>query len=407
MTAEDKNKRHIIVFALIAALCLMGDSMLYIALPAHYEALGFESLWEVGIVLAVNRLVRLPLNPFIGRLYSRISERTGICVAVLLGVLTTLSYGYIRGLAWWILVRCLWGLAWSLLRLGSLFCILKISTPQTRGTYNGLFNGLYRLGSLVGMFGGGLLADVLGFRACAVIFGIGTACALLPALFAIPEGSGGQQRPNAEQPSIIGGLRTAAQSRETLITVLWGAASALVFQGVLASTLSYLISVHTVGGVEWAGFIVGAGTLAGFFQALRWSWEPWLAPLTGRMADRRFGWRRLLWLACCAGSLAFVAQSLPLPLPLWFACLLFLQLVATAFSTLTDTGAADVAARGGGRSILMTYALLVDLGAAFGPLLAYSLTELTGINVVYALCGLGFVGMAFVWRPFARPLERR
>ncbi|WP_172414395.1 MFS transporter [Candidatus Desulfovibrio trichonymphae] len=148
---DAKNRRHISVFALVTALCLMGDSMLYTVLPVYFQQAGLTSLWEVGALLSVNRLVRLPLNPFIGRLYSRISERTGVCIAMLLGILTTLSYGFLQGLVWWVLARCVWGLAWSLLRLGSLFCILKISTPTTRG----LYNGLYRLGSLAGMLGGG------------------------------------------------------------------------------------------------------------------------------------------------------------------------------------------------------------------------------------------------------------
>ena len=64
MAAQD-DKKHIIVFAVITALCLIGDSMLYIVLPVHAADLGL-SLWEVGVILAVNRIVRLPLNPCIG-----------------------------------------------------------------------------------------------------------------------------------------------------------------------------------------------------------------------------------------------------------------------------------------------------------------------------------------------------
>ena len=68
-----KNKRHISVFALVTALRLMGDSMLYTMLPVYFQQAGLTSLWEVGVVLSVNRLVRLPLNPFIGRLYIPVS----------------------------------------------------------------------------------------------------------------------------------------------------------------------------------------------------------------------------------------------------------------------------------------------------------------------------------------------
>jgi MFS family permease len=395
VTAQDK--KHIVVFALISGLCLMGDSMLYIALPLHYSELGLNSLWEVGAVLAVNRLVRLPLNPHIGRLYSRISERAGIGIAVALGVLTTLSYGFLQGIFWWVLVRCLWGLAWSLLRLGSLFRILKISTPETRGACSGLFNGVYRLGSLVGMLGGGLLADMLGFRACAVIFGLGTACAL-PLLARMPR-DGGKRTLRPEQPSLAGGFRLAALNRETRLTMLCGAAVALVLQGALASTLSSLVSAHVDGALRWGDLLLGAGTLAGFFQALRWSWEPWLAPLTGKLADRRFGWRQMLQYVMGAGGLLFIALSQSLPLPFWFAALFAAQVAATALTTLADAGAADVAARSGegGRSVLMAYALLADMGAACGPIIAYSLHSLWGVDFVYVFCGVWLLGLTFLW----------
>jgi MFS family permease len=399
--AAARDKKHIVVFALITGLCLMGDSMLYIALPLHYAELGLDSLWEVGIVLAVNRLARLPLNPCIGRLYSRVSERAGIGIAVALGALTTLSYGFLPDLFWWIAARCLWGLAWSLLRIGSLFCILKISTPRTRGSYSGLYNGLYRLGSLVGMLGGGLLADMLGFRTCAVIFGLATACAL-PLLPLIPAAG----RANApEQADPADGFRLAARNRETLLTVLCGAVVALVIQGALASTLSRLVSAHISGAWAWGGALLGAGSLAGFFQALRWAWEPWLAPAVGKSADKRFGWRKMLLFVFWAAGLAFILPALPLPLPLWIAGILGMQVASTALSTLVDAGAADVAARAGegGRSLLMAYALLADVGAAVGPVIAYSLNALWGIDLVYGLCGLCFWGLALVWRRFAAP----
>jgi MFS family permease len=396
---DAKNRRHISVFALVTALCLMGDSMLYTVLPVYFQQAGLTSLWEVGVVLSVNRLVRLPLNPFIGRLYSRISERTGVCIAVLLGILTTLSYGFLQGLVWWVLARCVWGLAWSLLRIGSLFCILKISTPTTRGLYNGLYNGLYRLGSLVGMLGGGVLADMVDLRFCAVVFSLGTACAL-PALLAISRTEGGVEA-MPEDTGVLAGLRLAASARNTLLTVLCGAAVTLVLQGVVASTLSRLIAVHTDGGVCIAGFMLGAATLAGMLQALRWGCEPWLAPLTGKLADTRYGWQLLFLYAFGCGAIIFALLALPLPLPLWFACLLGMQATATALTTLADTGAANASAETGGRSLLMAYALLTDMGAAFGPLLAYSLNALFGINTVYALCAGLFVTLFVLWKPFA------
>ena len=81
MAEKERASRQVIVISLITAACLIGDSMLYIVLPICFAQAGLSSLWEVGIILSVNRLVRLPLNPIVGWLYRHISDRTGIFIA--------------------------------------------------------------------------------------------------------------------------------------------------------------------------------------------------------------------------------------------------------------------------------------------------------------------------------------
>ena len=77
------KQRPIIVMALITAACLLGDSMLYIVLPVHWREMGLTSLWQIGIILAMNRIVRIPLNPLVSKLYQKISARSGMTLAVL------------------------------------------------------------------------------------------------------------------------------------------------------------------------------------------------------------------------------------------------------------------------------------------------------------------------------------
>ena len=137
--------------AVVSAFCLTGDTMLYIALPLFWQECGLTALWQVGVLLAVNRLVRLPLNPLVRLLYTRIDQRTGMALAVVLAASTTLLYGVAQSFALWLLLRCLWGLAWTLLRLGSLFALMAASRKDNRGYLMGSYNGLVRLGSLLGM----------------------------------------------------------------------------------------------------------------------------------------------------------------------------------------------------------------------------------------------------------------
>ena len=167
MSRDDRKKpgmRPVVMVSLATALSLLGDSMLYIALPLHWQEAGLDSLWQVGALLAANRLVRLPVNPLIGLLYQRISLRTGLLLAVLLGAISTCGYGWAQGFVAWLLLRALWGVAWSLFRIGGLTAVVRCSEPDGQGHAIGLYNGLYRLGSLFGMLLGGLLVPIPGCR---------------------------------------------------------------------------------------------------------------------------------------------------------------------------------------------------------------------------------------------------
>lgn len=63
------NKAQVVMIAIITGLCILGDSMLYVVLPTHWNEAGLTSLWEVGALLSINRFIRVPLNPIVSRLY--------------------------------------------------------------------------------------------------------------------------------------------------------------------------------------------------------------------------------------------------------------------------------------------------------------------------------------------------
>ncbi|MDQ6158283.1 MFS transporter, partial [Pseudomonas aeruginosa] len=143
--------RPVVIVALVTALCLAGDSMLYIALPIYWHEVGLEALWQVGVLLSINRLIRLPFNPLIGRLYKHLALKTGLLLAVVIGVLSTAGCGLASGFLAWVLLRGLWGIGWSFFRIGGLSAVVYCAADHQRGRAMGLYNGLYRLGSLVGM----------------------------------------------------------------------------------------------------------------------------------------------------------------------------------------------------------------------------------------------------------------
>jgi len=390
----DSNKKQIIVISLLTAACLLGDSMLYIVLPIHWQDVGLASLWEVGILLSVNRMVRLPLNPVVGWLYGRMSSRKGIVFAGLLATCTTLSYAFVKGFMLWLLVRCVWGIAWTFLRLGAYFIILEVTGENNRGHYMGLYNGLYRLGSLVGMLTGGFLADRFGIGITATLFA-GVTVFTIPFAYRLLPGSNSYV-PVENKPFEF----SALVSSNVVWTLLTGLFLAMVYQGTFTATLSYLIQVHSSSPLLIFGVSMGAASLAGVLQALRWSWEPWLAPWFGKLSDGKLGRQTILIATLLIAAGLFALLPLQIPLELWLLLILLILLTATILTTIIDTIACDVACNYPAKAFMTAYSLAIDIGAALGPLIGYALNDSAGPYTIYRVIAVGLFILAIkglVW----------
>lgn len=128
-----REDRRVTVIALITAACVIGDAMLFIVLPIYWTQFGLTSLWQVGVLLSANRLIRLPINPLVGWFYQHLDKRTGVIIAVILASLSTFSYGVLKSFALLLIMRCLWGVAWSFLRLGGYLTVIEVAKDDNRG----------------------------------------------------------------------------------------------------------------------------------------------------------------------------------------------------------------------------------------------------------------------------------
>ena len=395
---SSQSRQQVILFAIITAACVAGDSMLYVVLPVHWQSVGLASLWEVGLLLSLNRLARLPLNPLAGWVYSRISTKTGAILAALLAVFTTLGYGVAEGLAAWAVLRVLWGLSWSFLKLGGLLTVMDVAGPHERGYLIGLYSGVYRLGSLAGMLGGGLLADMMGLKATACICAGLAVPGLLMAIFMLKRISPEQREAEKladgkEKPSVLSVLRSP-----TLLWVLLACLMVkLLTEGVFMSTLSPLLEHHWGETISCFGLALGCASVSGFIQSLRWGWDPVLSPLVGRISDGRLGRVSMFAGGCwvCAGLLALTVLKLPFwP---WMALLVGFLVCCTVMTTLSDALATDVAADSQAVVVITAYTFAIDLGAALGPLGGFAAIELWGMDTAYLLCAVLMALFALQW----------
>ncbi|MGX9292393.1 MFS transporter [Bacillus sp. A015] len=374
----DRRQKQVVSISLITAFALIGDSMLYIVLPIYWREVGLSSIWEVGLLLSINRFIRIPLTPVVWWLYRYVPMKTGVLIAILIASVTTMLYG-VSGFWLLLICRCVWGLAWTLLRMSGMRLIAEMD-EGSQGHLTGLYNGLYRLGSLFGMLFGGLFASFIGFQAMTLVFGLLSllGCIFYVSLDEIEKGQGKE---------VYHGIKQRGFARDVVKVLLTGMLVALVIQGLFASTLSHVIEAK-IGQDEFAlfGYVIGASALSGGIQAIRWGWEPFVAPRTGRWFDRLVLKERMLcWMFLSFGGLSILAVMLEVSG--WFlVMLLLMQLLSTILTTLTDTLAFQKASTQTDKNrFLASYSFVQDIGAALGPLCGYTMIQFFGSSSVFWL----------------------
>jgi len=395
-----KVPKQILGVALVTAICLVGDSMLYITLPVLWGDVGLKSVWQVGVLLSLNRFIRLPANPLVGIVYQKIPLRTGLFLAVSAAAISTIGYGIADSFVVWILLRSLWGIGWSFLQIGSYLVVVEFSEDASRGKAMGTYNGLYRLGSLFGMTAGPFLVHWFGLEKTSIFLGLlslSLGIILVTVLLPRLDSARGEVMTKREQawPILI---------KENFLIVASGFIIGTCFRGVINSSLSYTILTYFTDQIVLFGLAFTAAGLAGLLLGLRWAWEPFLAVYMGHWSDTA-GRIPLLKLSLLVGSMGFTLLAFSLPKEIWILSVLVLLFSATSLTTLADTLLSDSAATlSAPRAYLVaTYSMAADFGAAVGPMLAYFLLDKPqGIMLTYLSCALVLAALIPAWSKVRR-----
>ena len=376
------------------ALSLMGDGTLYTVLPTHTAEAGI-ALSSVGIILGVNRAVRLFLNGPAGLAYDRWPRRRLFVPALFIGALSTAVYAATRGFWPMLIGRLLWGLAWSGIWVGGATVILDVTTARDRGRWTGLYQTWFFLGAALSAFTGGLLTDWLGYGATMWIGAAVTGMGGMAALILLPETRRARLNPG-DSPVEENSLRLRANRGLWAVASLHGI-NRFVAAGVLAATMGLLVQ-------DWlssAGLTLGVATLTGALMAGRTLLSMVAAPLAGAASDRLGSrWGVAGWgLAIGIIGMALVAWGAPI------AILAGVSLGAVAGGSIQAlvtalTGdLASQAQRGRAIGLLHTAG---DLGSAIGPPVAYALIPWVELRGVYLLCVALFAAglvLAMLFRP--------
>jgi MFS family permease len=364
------------------ALAILGDSTLYAVLPTQVETLGLTAA-AVGLVLSMNRLIRLVSNPLAARLMARYSHSRLFLGALILAAITSLAWAFPLPILVLLIARALWGFCWSILRLTGYLSALSV-TPDRRATAFGLFRSIFRVGSLIAAVAAGLLVERLGFRILMAIVAAVSALGVPFFLWANPLKGTTQanlsvgRRPRMEKSSWSEWLVGFLGSRNNLWINI-GSLLQRLLSTLLATTMGYYLQHAFAGDLV----LIGAATLSGLLNAWLWACNITLSPLYGVAMDR-WGRRRSLLVLTVLHVTALTTVGLGFSLISTIVAIMMGLAADIGMEVLLDTLAGDGASDTGdsGRA-LAGYSNWVDVGAALGPIIGYSIGVSLGLPVLY------------------------
>lgn len=325
---------------LVIAVGMIGDTLLYAVLPLYHEQFGL-SLAMVGVLLSLNRWIRLLANSAVAHLGERIGPHALMIAAALGSAVSTTLYGLVDDATIQILARILWGISYASLNLATL--AYAVSDRANAGKRVGASRAAIGLVQAMSLVGGAWIVLELGPRHVFLIFGALTlvsfaAAIVLPRLPPEPVAKKGFKLPVPHRLEI------------------WGFVMGFSGDGVFLLTLAFLMkdSITSVAAVMATAMLL----------ALRWLVEVTTGPIGGWIGDR-FGARRvsILNAALLVSGFVLIAAD--------HEVLGALTIVTTRgmFNTLIPVLVIE-RGHGGVLSSQASYSTWRDFGAAVGPLSA-------------------------------------
>lgn len=340
------------------SLVTLGDSLLYTILPSYYPVLGLAPL-QVGILLSVNRWIRLATNHMAERCYRRHPSDLWLILAFFMGSIVTAMYGIAKMFIIFLGARILWGISFSFIRQAGIMTAVESGSETHLGERMGYFRGINAMWRTSGVILGGLSHDVFGFTITLVGLSI-------LSLVAAPLGALSQKGlKRLKRP-----LGKVVPGKGDVRVICCGFAVGLIGGGMLMSTLGLILKEQVGESFTIAGNSIGIVTLTGIILGLRWFIDGVGSPILGAIADRSGRQRSTTFLFSLGAVTLIVVAVYSKPI-LLIALMLIFFICGTTLNTLLSAQAGQ----SGTRSVA-SYATAMDLGMSVGPLIGWSIAQL-------------------------------
>ncbi|HEV8670500.1 MAG TPA: MFS transporter [Candidatus Limnocylindria bacterium] len=382
-----------IATALVVSASLLGDTLLYTVLPVSAASLGI-SRPVVGVILSLNRWVRLITNPVAARLYGRFPAGALVVVAIVLSAVSTAMYALPAALVVFFLGRLLWGFCYSLLRLGSFLAALEDAASHA-GRRIGNTRAIWGVGYFAGAVFAPFAIESIGWTgACLVAAALTLVAGIGPAYLA------GSWRRHVRVPEEG---HTPASVWEPRLLALFATATVQLglYAGILVAAGGFRVDELFHEGAPIVGFVVPATFVAAAFALTQRVAQVLWTPIAGRWSDRSASWAFVISTLVALTSVALLAVLRLDPI-------LFVVIGGCAFvNGLTTTIAVELVVSRRSRDhdrprILAALHTWQDAGAAGGALLGGVLAAVGAGPAL--LAGAALLGLTIpLWWAAMRP----
>ena len=371
-----------IVFTIIPlGLIIMGDSILYIILPSNYEYfqikefLGIDGGFWVGFILSINRFIRFFSNIFSVKVIKSLGLKNTMYFASILGAGSTFGYAVFKGVFLIIIMRIIWGISYSLFRLCYQLKIFSYDSSNF-GINIGFCLSVQRLGSFIAVTFGVYLATVFGIFNILFFLSI----LLIPAVIVIikiKEIDLARVSDNKLRWNLLFFDYSDLLRRNILLLSFFKFSSSFTSNGLaIATIIPFLISINKSYSVE--SIILIAGLIVGF----RWIADIISGIIFGYLSDK-FGRKKNIITSSIIMIVAIIFSISGIEFYLSIFCIVMMFFLSVSLETSLDSQLGDISPNKQKSSILSRYSTWQDLGAAFGPIIGYTIGIYLGVQYGY------------------------
>jgi MFS transporter, DHA1 family, inner membrane transport protein len=368
LTRERATESSVLA-SVVLALALMGDALLYAVLPLEAAEFGI-TLAGVGVLLSLNRVVRLLLFRWFAVAAQRFGLRRMTIGGAMLGALSTIAVALSSGMPALSGARIAWGIAFGILALTTLG--YATSPAEGAGARIGMSLSIREAGPLVAYTGGVAMVAVVEARGALVLLGTASVLAV-PLAFRLPEIPSPAKKPIAT-PSRV---PTSRVTRREVAACMLG----LLVDGIFVSTVGLLFASRqgAAGAATFAAMALAGKRLAILV----------LAPFAGRVGDR-FGATRTLAVSLGITAAAFLLLGFG---PM-IASVVVLVVAAAFAGTVLPLHVPNDERREHLHDLARLNAAR-DLGAAIGPVVGVTLFTAMGGPGLYTLAAAALASSLF------------